>query len=340
MTIRTRTKKWLVALAVTAVTAVNAGCGGGSHTANGSASANAGSATKHYRIIWAGSQPASTPFAAVLVNGFTAAAKLYGVDAEYRGPSDNTFDASQVRRVIDNAAAAKPDAVIVSNFDPKSLDPAIKAITAKGIPVVTVNAGADSVIGSGALAYVGTDEFASGLKGGQMLTQEGATHALLVTAVPGIPNVDARNAGFKKGFAGTVATAALSLNDLADSTKVKNVITAGLQKDSTIDAVFTVGDCCSAAMIAARGEIGSRAGRMHWATIDLGQPVLTAIKSGAVNFALDQQPWLQGFFGVQTLVQYLRYGFTPGSATIPTGPVVVDKSNIDRVINLSVQKVR
>lgn len=335
-----RWKKLVGALLALTLAAAAIGCGSDSSSDSGSTGASAPAAGKKYHIIWAGSQPASTPFATVLVNGFNAAAKLYGVDAEYRGPADNTFDASQVRRVIENAAAANPDAVIVSNFDPRSLNPAIKALTDKGIPVVTVNAGADSVEGSGALAYIGTDEYASGFKGGELLSSEGGRHALLVTAVPGIPNVDARNDGFNRGFEGQVTTAALSLTDLADSTKVKNVITAQLQKDSSIDSVFTVGDCCSPAAIAARGELGDRGTSMHFGTIDLGQPVLQGIKAGTMDFGLDQQPWLQGFLGLQTLVQYLQYDITPGSTTIPTGPAVVDRDNIDKIISLSADKVR
>jgi simple sugar transport system substrate-binding protein len=333
--------KRLVAICLAlALAATLVACGGSKDSGTKTAAASP-TAGKRYRIIWAGSQPASTQFATVMVNGFNAAAKLYGVDAEYRGPGDNTFDASQVRRVIENAAAAKPDAVVVSNFDPKSLNPAIKALTDKGIPVVTVNAGATSVAGSGALTYVGNDEYQSGFKGGTLLAKTGATHALLVTAAPGIPNVDARNDGFKKGFGQRVTLAALPLTDLADSTKVKNVIGAQLQKDKSIDSVFTVGDCCSAAMIAARSELDSaRATKMHWATIDLGQPVLQAIKAGKVDFGLDQQQWLQGFLGVQILVQYLRYGLHPAAAVTPTGPAVVDRSNVDQVIGLSAQKVR
>jgi simple sugar transport system substrate-binding protein len=298
------------------------------------------SSGKKLKFIYVGNSPSNIPTAAHIISGTKAADAVYGTSTEYRGPHKLTFDPNDARRAYQNALAQKPDGVISSNIDPTALNPSIKAINAAGIPVVLVNAGLGQTANVGALTYVGNDEFATGEVGGKKLGALGAKHALLLTGQPGLPLVDMRNDGFKKGFPGKVTVAAIPLKDLGDSTKVRNVTEATLQKDSSIDSVFVIGDCCSAAVLSARNSMGARAQKIHWSTIDLGEPVLKAVKSGQLDFALDQQPWMQGFLAVQTLALNIRYGFRPGSPFVATGPVVADKSNIDQILELTQKGIR
>jgi simple sugar transport system substrate-binding protein len=62
------------------------------------------------------------------------------------------------------------------------------------------------------------------------------------------------------------------------------------------------------------------------------------IKDGYVSLVIDQQEWLQGFFGVEQLCLEKKYGF--GGLFINTGAGFVDKTNIDAVGPLVTQQIR
>jgi simple sugar transport system substrate-binding protein len=55
---------------------------------------------------------------------------------------------------------------------------------------------------------------------------------------------------------------------------------------------------------------------------------LQRIRDGNQLFAIDQQPWLQGFLAVSLADAYVDYGLAMASAPLLTGPGIVDKSNI------------
>jgi simple sugar transport system substrate-binding protein len=329
-----------------ATTAAIAACGSTSSTGTDTGSSSAASAAdgaaigKGLKFIFVGNQSKATPTASLLVNGTAAADKLFGTQTEYRSVQGQTFDANEERRILESALAQKPDGVLIADAAPPQLNPTIKKITDAGIPVVLVNAGLGETAATGALTYVGNDEEGTGVLGGQMLGKTGAQHALLITLQPGIPVGDLRTKGFKQGFPGKVTAVELSVKDLFDSTKVRNITQAELQKDKSIDSAFTIGDCCSAPMLAAAKTLGSRGDGMHFGTIDLGKPTLEGIKGGTMSFGLDQQAWMQGYLGVQTLLLNVRYGMRPGSDLTATGPVPVDKANVDRVVELTGKGIR
>ncbi len=62
-------------------------------------------------------------------------------------------------------------------------------------------------------------------------------------------------------------------------------------------------------------------------TFDLSSEIAEAIKKGEINFAIDQQPYLQGYLPVVILTNYARYGVLP-SGNINSGPGFITKDNI------------
>ena len=84
------------------------------------------------------------------------------------------------------------------------------------------------------------------------------------------------------------------------------------------------------AVFAARESLGDRADDIHWASVDLGEQVVTALENGEIDFALDQQQWLQGYESVKILDLYIRYGITPADFHILTRPLFVTSDLLDR----------
>jgi simple sugar transport system substrate-binding protein len=169
----------------------------------------------------------------------------------------------------------------------------------------------------------------------------GCKHALLITTPQGaLPFVDDRNKGFIEGFPGKVTRADIPLSNINDSTRIKTIVETELQKEKTIDCAFSIGSAASPAMLAARADLGERGNTMHWAGIDLVSSVVDAIKADQMDFAIDQQQFGQGYLPVVVLTMYLRYGISPGSELIGSGPGLVTKENIDRILELQKQGYR
>ena len=58
-------------------------------------------------------------------------------------------------------------------------------------------------------------------------------------------------------------------------------------------------------------------------------------------FAIDQQPYLQGYLAVVALVKYLETGAMPGGGQIVrTGPAFVTRDNAADVIRLAERGIR
>lgn len=162
-----------------------------------------------------------------------------------------------------------------------------------------------------------------------------------MTLPPGIPDVDNRTAGFIEGFApGKVTTLGVPNETLYDTTKLVNTLGAAFQKDPTLDSAFSIGSCCSPALLIAREQLGDRGKAMHFGTIDLGDPALQGLVNHTLDFALDQQQYMQGYLPTVLMTLYLRYGITPATNFIPTGPGPITAANAAQIIKLSAETIR
>lgn len=65
------------------------------------------------------------------------------------------------------------------------------------------------------------------------------------------------------------------------------------------------------------------------------------MKSGSVTWAIDQQPFLQGYLAVTSLYLYKINGNTLGGGNnVATGPSFIDASNIDKVAAFAAKGTR
>jgi simple sugar transport system substrate-binding protein len=298
---------------------------------------------KKPKIVFVTSAGPGNPFYGPIIKGFDQAGKDLSVDAVFRGDQKTTGigDVPEMKRRLEDAVALKPDGLVIANFFPEALNDTIRTAIKSGIPVVLSNGGFGEASNIGALAFVGTDERQLGLLGGQLLHKAGAKKALIFVPPPGIPIVDMRLQGFSAGILPSeMVKVEAPVETFGDATKLVNTVLVAIQKDPTIDAVFSIGSCCGPAMVTVREQLGDRARAMHFGTIDLGGPVLAALKDGKIDFALDQQQYLEGYIPVLMLAQYLRYDLTPASDSYLTGPGIVTKENAAKIIALAAQNVR
>ncbi|MFJ9704594.1 sugar ABC transporter substrate-binding protein [Streptomyces sp. NPDC101234] len=331
----------LLALASTALTGCASGKATGDDTGTATASSGGGTTstakTGKVSLVVIGGK-SDDPFWSTVKRGVDDAAKLVkagGGTVTYLGPANYDNLGPDVAKLTQTAVSQSPSAILVPDWVPENQDSAIKEAIAKGITVFTYNSGgitaADKV---GALKYIGSDDYQAGKAGGVAFAEAGAKNVLCVNTVPGAANSEARCKGIKDGAAGKGSSSKqlpLPSSNFGNPSAVTQAIKAALLKDSSIDAVVTigVGDADSAAAAIKQAGVGSK---VKLGTFDLSQSQLDRIKAGNELFAIDQQPYLQGFYVVSMANQYLSYGVLPPQNPILTGPLLVTKDNVDKAI--------
>jgi simple sugar transport system substrate-binding protein len=137
-------------------------------------------------------------------------------------------------------------------------------------------------------------------------------------------------AGVAKTFTGQTQVLYV---DGTDMSAAKTAMIAKLQQDRSIDRVLTLAAPVALTALRAVGEANSYA---RVATFDTNPAVVDAIQTGTIEWAIDQQPYLQGYLAVDALWLYLtnRNVIGGGQPTL-TGPSFVDESNIDSVATLA-----
>ncbi|QZT61141.1 substrate-binding domain-containing protein [Mycolicibacterium austroafricanum] len=253
--------------------------------------------------------------------GAEAAAKKDNIELRYSNDPEAPNQANLVQSAIDSNV----DGIAVTLAKPDAMQAAVKSAESKGIPVVAFNAGMDSWKAMGVKEYFGQDGRIAGQGVGDRLRAEGATKSICVIQEQGHVDLEARCAGVKETFP---ATEILNVNG-KDMPSVESTITAKLQQDPSIDYIVTLGAPFALTAVQSARNAGSSA---KIGTFDTNAALVEAIQKGDVQWAVDQQPYLQGYLAVDSLWLYLSNGnVIGGGQPTLTGPAFIDKSNIDAV---------
>jgi simple sugar transport system substrate-binding protein len=258
---------------------------------------------------------ASGGFWATVKEGADAAAEKAGVELVYRAP--DAFDLDRMAALVEAAVEEAPDGLIVSIPNADALAGPIRAADQAGIPVISINSGFDVGRSLGALLHVGQGEYEAGREAGEAMRELGGTNALCLNHELGNVALDLRCKGFIDGFAGSVEVMPVS----TDPDEVREEIAARFSDDAKIDVVLALSaNIAGEPVIAAAKALEGRT--VHVGTFDVTQEVLAAVADGDASFAIDQQPYLQGYLPVELLALLARHGEIPVS-NVSTGPRLV-----------------
>lgn len=276
---------------------------------------------------------ANDPFWSVVKNGVDEAAKDTGANVTYRAPQ--TFDMVQMAQMIEAAVNQQPDGLVVSIPDAEALGPAIERAVGAGIPVISMNSGADVAADLGVLLHVGQPEYLAGQRAGEALAEMGGTIGLCVNQEVGNVSLDQRCAGFEDGFGGEVTVLPTSNQPSEVESKVK----AALQSNPNVDTILALGAATAGepSLIAIKdlGLVDS----VNIGTFDMSAAFLEAIAAGEAAFAIDQQQFLQGYLPVVFLVKHAQYGLIPAS-DVASGPNLITQDKAAQVVELSSKGIR
>ncbi|MFF4838043.1 sugar ABC transporter substrate-binding protein [Streptomyces sp. NPDC001315] len=229
-------------------------------------------------------------------------------------------EAQQQAQLVDAAVDKKVDGIIVTLAKPDAMKAAVARAEKAGIPVITVNSGSAESKAFGALAHIGQDETVAGEAVGEELNKRGRKKAVCILHEQGNVGHEQRCAGVKKTFDGELENLYVNGTNMPD---VQSAISAKLQADQAIDTVVTLGAPYADTAVKARQDAGSKA---EIDTFDLNAKVAAELKDGTLGFAVDQQPYLQGYQAVDLLWLY-RYNanMLGGGQPVFTGPQIITK---------------
>jgi simple sugar transport system substrate-binding protein len=272
-------------------------------------------------------------FWSVVKKGAEQAAKDEGVKLIW-SPSNN--DPQKEAQLIDAAVSQKVDGLAVSVPNADAIKGSLAKAKAAGIPIVTLNSGETDSKALGAFTHVGQDESVAGKAAGERLKTEGAQKVLCIIHEQNNIGLQQRCDGVKQGFGANVTT--LQVKGTADIATTGTEIRSKLQADKSYDAVITLNpDIAEAAKTAIKGASSSA----KLATFDLNPDVIKDIQAGSIDFAVDQQQYLQGYLPIVFLKLYkTNLNTVGGGLPVLTGPGFVDKANAATVAKLATAGTR
>lgn len=276
-------------------------------------------------------EPGDTFFDLVRAGAEAAAAKS-NIEIQYSADPE----AGRQATLVDNAIDSKVDGIALTFAKPEAMKAAVERAKEAGIPVIGFNSGIDQWDELGALSYFGTDEHLAGTAFGDRLNEVGAKHALCVPQSQGQVALETRCDSLQKAFKGKTEKVYVNGTDM---TAVQSTLQAKLQSDKSIDYVVTLGAPFALTAVTSVKEAGSSA---KVATFDTNKELVKKIEDGSVQFAVDQQPYLQGYLAIDAFWLYKTNGNFAGGSREPvlTGPAFIDKSNIDTIADFAAKGTR
>ena len=287
-------------------------------------------------------------------NSVKQAGEDYGVTVDYRNPPNG--DLADMARLIEQAAAQGYDGVITTIADFNVLQGAMKKVTDKKIPLITINSGTPEQSEKlGAVMHVGQPEYAAGKGAGERAKAAGVKSFLCVNHYATNPASFERCRGFADAIGADFKKSTIDAGD--DPTGIESKVSAYLRQNAGTQAVLTLGPTSAHPTLKALEKSGQK-GKLWFATFDLSDEIGKGIKDGSIQFGIDQQPYLQGYIPVavlatmkdmkssdlnkvadavkaqaKTKARFDEYGLAPayGARHIGSGPGFVTKDTLPKV---------
>jgi simple sugar transport system substrate-binding protein len=291
-------------------------CGSSSKTtaaaSGGSAAAGIFGTSQSYKFTFVTHVTTNTFFTPTQ-SGAADACKLLGCSYQWTG--SQTSNVSEMVNALNSAVSAGVNGIAVSLIDLTAFNAPVRSALNAGVPTIAYNA---DVPTNPRLAYIGQDLFVSGQEMGARITSlVPSGDVALFIATPGSLNIQPRINGALDTLKGhsaitphVVATGAAIPNELSviDSYATGHPSTKGLAQVIQKHSLHTKG--------------------VKGGGYDLTPITEQLLAGGYIQFTIDQQPYLQGFFPVIELYLYNASQKLTGLADVDTGLKFLDQSTI------------
>ena len=268
----------------------------------------------------------TNPFFVPTQYGIADACAMLGCSSQWTG--SQTSIASEMVNAMNTAISEKVDGIAIALVDLHAFNEPTKKALDAGIPVFSYNADAK---GNDRLAYIGQDLYASGQALGRRIVDlvgEGPVVGFIAT--PGQLNIQPRLDGAKAAIAASGKK--ITLQEVATGPTVNeevSAVDAYYVGHKDVKGMFAVDAGSTMAVGKTIEKYGlGRQGRTRW-RIRSASATLDAIAAGNLDFTIDQQPYLQGFYTVMEMAMFKLSGGLTGPGEINTGLKFVAKASVE-----------
>jgi simple sugar transport system substrate-binding protein len=249
-------------------------------------------------------------------------------NCSYQWTGSETAKTPEMINAMNAAISGKADGIAVCVVDPKAFDAVTDKALKAGIPVIAYNA--DGSVNNKRLAYIGQDLFNSGVEMGKRiatLVKKGDPIVLFI-ATPGQSNIQPRIDGAQSALKGK----GLKIDVITTGADVPGElpkVDAYYQGHKSVKGMFAVDAGSTQAIAQVMKKYGLAAKGIKAGGFDVGPITTPAVKNGDIDFTIDQQPYLQGFYPVMQLFHYKLSGGLVAPSNTNTGLLFITKDNVD-----------
>lgn len=305
-------------------------CGGGGAKTAQAASGSAASAIfgvnakYHFTLI---ANVTTNTFFTPTMNGAADACKLLGCTYTWTG--SETSNVGQMVNAFNTALSSHADGIGVVLTDATAFNKPVVNALAAGIPVVSFT----SDVPNARLAYIGMDQYTVGQQVGERIKSlvPGGGDVAIFIATPGTANIQPRMNGAIDALKGTNVKAHEVASGAAESTELTNE-TAFVSSHKDFKGFFAVDGGSTAAVGQAIQKNGLK-GKVAGGGTDLTPITEQMLAGGYIQFTVDQQPYLEGFFSILELYLYRASNNLTGTASIATGPKLVNQTSVKEYVS-------
>ena len=255
--------------------------------------------------------------------GAEKAAEEEGARIIWKGPAKETDVAGQVA-ILEDMISRRVDAIVMAACDSRALVPTLAKAVEKGIPVITIDSGVDSDI---PLTFVATDNVAGARAAADALAkligEKGKVG--LIPFIPGAATSDMRERGFKEQIA-TYPEIELvqTLYSQSDSARGMAVTEDMLTSHPDLAGMFAANEPGALGCVRAL-ESRDVVGKVKVVAFDAADAEIDALKRGAIQALIVQNPFKMGYLGVKSAIKAING--EPIEKLIDTGVSVVTMDN-------------
>jgi simple sugar transport system substrate-binding protein len=297
-------------------------------TGGGSAASGIFGVNQSYKFTFV-NHVTTNPFFTPTQNGAADACKLLGCSYQWTG-SQNSNVAEMVS-ATNSAVSAGVDGLAIALVSLTAFNSPVQKALAAGIPVLAYNADAvdpkTKAILNPRLAYIGQDLFLSGQEMGQhIVSLVPSGDVALFIATPGSLNIQPRIDGALATLKSHPGITPHVVATGAELPQELSTITSYIQSHQNFKGFFAVdgGSTQSIGQVLQKQGVGKFKGGGY----DLTPITQQTVASGALQFTIDQQPYLQGFLPVLQLYMYKASQSLTGIADVNTGLKFLDKTSV------------
>jgi simple sugar transport system substrate-binding protein len=305
------------------------GGNGGGNGGNGGGNGQAGNfpETPDYNFVFV-NHVTTNPFFVPTIYGLQDAAALLNIPEPQWTGSEGS-DVAEMVDAFNTAVSGNADGIAVAVVDEDAFSGPIQQALDAGIPVVSYNADGSGLGSTPRLAYIGQDLYGSGFEMGKRIVDlVGEGDVALFIATPGQANIQPRIDGAADAI--TESGAPINFEQIetgAELTEELDRITAYYNGHKDIAGMFAVDAGSTQGTAQVMEQFGLAEQGVKAGGYDLLEETLRLIDAGHMDFTIDQQPYLQGFYPVFQMFIHKISGGLSGPSETNTGLLFVTQDN-------------